>query len=71
MKKFMIYAAALGAALAFASPASAKNGKHHGWNKGYKHGHYMPMRSNRGGYLRGRERARYVHRLNRMKHSRY
>jgi hypothetical protein len=71
LKKIWICAAAIGAALVFSGPASAKNakhGKHHGY--GYSQGHakyYKPMRSNRGGMMRGQDRARYVHGLNRAK----
>lgn len=67
MKKIALFAAAMGAALAFAAPASAKGWKHHGhgWERGHHARYYVPMRSNRGGYLRGHARARYVHRLNR------
>ena len=75
MKKILICAAALAAGIVFAAPASAKSWKNHG--HGYSYGHskkVMPLRSNRGGYLRGHDRARYVHGLNRskkVKHYRY
>lgn len=73
MKKILICAAAIGAALAFTAPASAKggHGRGHGWGHGYGHAKVMPLRSNRGGYLRGRARADYVHSLNRAKRYRY
>jgi hypothetical protein len=68
LKKIWICAAAIGAALVFSAPASAKNAKHHGYGYGNGHAkHYKPMRSNRGGMMRGHERSRYVHSLNRAK----
>ena len=69
MKKILMCAVALGAALAFAAPASAKDGR--GYGHGYKKGHHarqvIVVRSNKYGMRRGHERARYVHQLNRMK----
>jgi len=71
MTKIWICAAAIGAALVFAAPASAKNAKHMNGN-GYAYGHakskhMMPLRSNRGGMMHGQTRARYVQKLNRSK----
>ncbi|MDB5545354.1 MAG: hypothetical protein JWO64_2503, partial [Hyphomicrobiales bacterium] len=69
LKKIWICAAAIGAALVFSAPASARDngrGKHHGY--AYGHGqmkHAMPMRSNKYGKRHGHERAGYVHSMNR------
>jgi hypothetical protein len=68
LKKIWICAAAIGAALVFSAPASARDngrGKHHGYSYGHGHAkHAMPMRSNRGGMMRGHERSRYVRSMN-------
>jgi hypothetical protein len=69
LKKILICAAAIGAALVFSAPASARDGGYHGKHYGYAYGHgharyVMPMRSNRYGMMRGHERARYVHNMN-------
>jgi len=67
MKKTLILGAALLAGVAFApADASAKNVKNHGMGWGYSH-HAMPSRSNKGGKLRGHDRARQVHYMNDMK----
>lgn len=71
MKGLMIVALAIVGLLAFTPVASAqKNG--HGWGWGStKNNKAMPLRSNKGGELRGQDRARYVHGLNRAKKKRY
>ena len=72
MKKILVCAAAIGAALVFSAPASARDRGHHGKHYGYAYGHgharyATPMRSNRYGMMRGHERANYVHGMNHMR----
>jgi hypothetical protein len=71
MKSVSMIAGASIVALAIVSPAAAQ-----GMKQGYgqrpvytqqKVHKPMPLRSNKGGYLRGRDRADEVHRLNRAK----
>jgi hypothetical protein len=71
VKTVSIIAGASIAALAFVLPAAAQGMKQgYGQRPVYTQQRVqkpMPLRSNKGGYLRGRDRADEVHRLNRAK----